>query len=316
MKSIFSILVLGLMSMGLAAQGGLETATVNVDGLKRDFKVYVPKSYGLNREYPLVFVLHGGGGKASGMVKLTKKRFNHLADRDSFIVVYPNGYERSWNDGSRDTLAPARRMNIDDVGFFDAMIEDLDKKLSIDKENIFACGISNGGFMVQRLAIERASAFKAIAVVAANMSKDQQKAVPENPVSVLFICGTADPLVPYHGGTVMVLHQKRGEVASVESSVAYWKEQNKCTVLKEEYDFPDTNKADVCTAHKTVWQNAKHPNIRVVNISIENGGHTWPGGKQYLPRNLVGNTNRDFNACDEIWNFFKIMKNGIDVRIR
>lgn len=305
MKGIFIILILGFISFTGSGQPGVETLYCKVDGLVRSYKIYIPKTYEPDFGYPLVFVLHGGGGKASGMIRLTKHRFHYLAERDSFIVVYPNGYAKGWNDGDRDTLAEARRLNIDDVGFFDAMVDGLDKKYSIDRENIFACGISNGGFMVQRLAIERSSVFKAIGVVAANMSADQQKMLPENPVSVLFICGTADPLVPYRGGPVTVLNQNRGEVLSVAEAVQFWKEQNGCTQLTAVYDYPDLNKQDVSTAHKSVWQNPGDPNIRVVDIRIENGGHTWPGGRQYLPRRLVGNTNRDFNGCDEIWQFFK-----------
>jgi len=308
MFRILFIVILILSGYKADARRKTETVFLNVNGIERYYKVYLPKGYDRKQNYPLVFILHGGGGKAEGMVKLTRNRFNHLADRDGFIAVYPNGFEKGWNDGDRDTLAVARRLNIDDVGFFDAMIDDLDRKLSIDRNNIFACGISNGGFMAQRLAIERSSVFKSIGVVAANMSTDQQEMEPANPVSVMFICGTADPLVPYFGGPVMVLNQERGEVVSVDKSVQYWKEQNECSVLKEESDFPDLNKADVCTAHKTIWENPENPNVRVVNIRIENGGHTWPGGRQYLPKKLVGNTNRDLNACDEIWSFFNSLK--------
>ena len=306
MKHIFFIISLIFFSVGLHAQRGTETVYLNVDGLERYYKVYLPAAYNNKSAYPVVFILHGGGGKAAGMIKFTKGRFNALADRDGFIAVYPNGYEKGWNDGDRDTLALARRLNIDDVGFFDAMLADLDKKLSIDRGHIFACGISNGGFMVQRLALERSSVFKAIGVVAANMSEDQQKTRPEHPVSVIFICGTADPLVPYRGGPVMVLNQKRGEVLSVDESVNFWKNQNGCKELEEQIEFPDLNKADRCTAQKTVWQNPHDPGLQLVNIRVENGGHTWPGTRQYLPRKLVGNVNRDFNGCDEIWDFFKM----------
>ncbi len=308
MCRILIIIFLIVSAFSTDARQGIETVYLQVNGLERYYKVYLPKDYDGRQNYPLVFILHGGGGKASGMMKLTRNRFNQLADRDGFIAVYPNGYKKSWNDGDRDTLAEARRLNIDDVGFFDAIIHDLNGRLSVDNNNIFACGISNGGFMVQKLALERSSVFKAIGVISANMSEDQQEKTPENPVSVLFICGTADPLVPYNGGPVVVLKQKRGEVVSVDKSVHYWKEQNQCNVLKEMYDFPDLNKADVCTAHKSIWQNPENPGVQVVNIRIENGGHTWPGGKQYLPRKLVGNTNRDINACDEIWSFFESFK--------
>lgn len=287
------------------SQRWTETMYVDVDGLKRNYELFVPERYSKDKTYPVVFILHGGGGRASRVPRFTRYRFNELAERDGFVAVYPNGYKKGWNDGDRDTLAVARRLNIDDVSFFDVMIDDLDEKLSIDRGRIFACGISNGGFMVQRLALERSSVFKAIGVVAANMSEDQQKHVPENPVSVLFICGTADPLVPYNGGPVMVLKQKRGEVVSVDKSVNFWKEQNGCSELVEACKLPDVNKTDDCSVHKTVWQNPDNHNIRVVNIRIENGGHTWPGTRQYLPKKLIGIINHDINGCDEIWSFFK-----------
>ncbi|WP_163322253.1 alpha/beta hydrolase family esterase [Draconibacterium mangrovi] len=304
---LLSITIVFLTELTFAQQW-TETMHVEVDGLERNYELFVPENYSERNDYPVVFILHGGGGRAGRMPRFTKYRFNELAERDGFIAVYPNGYKRGWNDGDRDTLALARRLNIDDAGFFDVMIDDLDKKLSIDRDRVFACGISNGGFMVQRLALERSEVFKAIAVVAANMSEDQQQIVHENPVSVLFICGTADPLVPYNGGPVTVLKQKRGEVVSVDKSVNFWKQQNGCFELAEESELPDKNTADDCMVHKTVWKNPDDPNIRLINIRIENGGHTWPGTRQYLPKKLIGNMNEDINGCDVIWDFFKSVK--------
>ena len=126
--------------------------------------------------------------------------------------------------------------------------------------------------------------------------------------SVIFICGTADPLVPYNGGKVMVLKQERGEVLSVSESVDFWKRVSGCVGDPKVTTFEDINKRDRCTAVKTVWANPENPHVKVVNIKVENGGHTWPGTKQYLPRKLVGNMNRDFNGCEEIWGFFKSVK--------
>ncbi|WP_052670581.1 alpha/beta hydrolase family esterase [Draconibacterium sediminis] len=303
-KILLSITLVFLTELTFS-QRWTETMHVEVDGLERNYELFVPENYSEGNDYPVVFVLHGGGGKAGRMPRFTKYRFNELAERDGFIAVYPNGYKKGWNDGDRDTLAVARRLNIDDVGFFDVLIDDLDAKLSIDRDRVFACGISNGGFMVQRLALERSEVFKAIAIVAANMSEDQQQIVPENPVSVLFICGTADPLVPYNGGPVTVLKQKRGEVVSVDKSLNFWKQQNGCFELAEESELPDTNTSDDCKVHKTVWKNPDDPNIRVVNLRVENGGHTWPGARQYLPETLIGNVNQDIDGCDVIWEFFK-----------
>ncbi|HKI89350.1 MAG TPA: PHB depolymerase family esterase [Draconibacterium sp.] len=288
------------------AQFRTETGYLTFDGLDRSYELFVPDNYSPEMKYPLVLILHGGGGKAQGLVRTTRARFNQLANRDGFIAVYPNGFEKSWNDGARDTLAPARKLNIDDVGFINALIIKLEKQLSINREQIYACGISNGGFMAQRLAYDLSDNIKGIGVVAANLSEVQsQKPFPEHPVPAIFINGTDDPLMPYQGGYITVFRQKRGKVLSIEKTIETWKKIDSCAEKISETPFPDINKRDGCTAVKTTWRNPKNIKTKVVAIKVEGGGHTWPGTNQYLPRKLVGNTNRDFNGCDEIWNFFQ-----------
>ena len=232
-----------------------------------------------------------------------------MADHKNFIAVYPNGVEKSWNDGARDTIGVARKLNINDVGFFEKMIETMQSNFSIDEKHLFACGISNGGFMVQRLAFELSDKIKGIGIVAANLSEVQsEKQFPKNPVSAIFINGTDDPITPYFGGQVSVFKTKRGTVLSVEKSIHFWKKINGCTKSVNNITFADRNKNDNCTATKTEWINPRNSKIKVTEIIIENGGHTWPGSKQNLPKWLVGNTNRDINGCDEIWSFFKSLK--------
>ncbi len=283
-----------------------ETGFLKHDGYERNYEVFVPDKYISAKKYPLVFILHGGGGTAKGLVKNTRARFNYLSNRDGFIAVYPNGIEKSWNDGARDTIGVARKYKIDDVGFIEKMIDHLDQKFSIDRECVFVCGISNGGFMAQRLAYEMPDKIKGIGVVAANLSVDQAaKDYPKTPVSAVFIHGTHDPLVPFDGGHVKVFRQKRGEVKSAEQTIETWKEINGCSQNKGKFYFQDTNKKDGCTASKTIWLNPANPGIKTVSVIVENGGHTWPGAGQNLPVRLVGRTNRDFNGCDEIWDFFK-----------
>ena len=216
--------ILITMSLNLAilswGQYHTETEILNCDGLQRSFEVFFPSNDTGNKNIPVLFVLHGGGGNEKGIIRTTHARFNKLAIQEGFIVVYPNGYGKSWNDGGRDTLGIARKLQIDDVGFFDKMIKHLDSRYAVDRQNIFACGISNGGFMVQRLAFELSDKIKGIGVVAASMSVIQsRKTYPVNPVSVIFINGTRDPLVPYEGGDVTVFKQKRGKVLSVEESI-------------------------------------------------------------------------------------------------
>lgn len=306
MKKNCLILFLLLSSICVYSQYRTETEYLNFEGYERSYEVYLPKTYSEKIGYPVIFVLHGGGGTAKGLIRSTRARFNFLANRDNFIAVYPNGIGKSWNDGARDTIGIARKLNINDVGFFEEIIKTMEAEYAVDSKNIFACGISNGGFMVQRLAFELSDKIKGIGVVSANLSEVQsEKDFPENPVSVIFINGTKDPLVPFNGGPVTVFRKKRGKVWSVGKSIEIWKGINNCTEKSGIYLFPDNNKKDDCTATKTIWQNPEKPKIKVLAIKVENGGHTWPGAKQNLPKWLVGNLNRDFNGCDEIWDFFK-----------
>ena len=40
-------------------------------------------------------------------------------------------------------------------------------------------------------------------------------------------------------------------------------------------------------------------------IRIDGGGHTWPGGIQFLPALLIGTVNHDINAGEAAWRFFQ-----------
>lgn len=305
-QKIILFAFLYLVFLQTIAQMKTETEFLQHDGYNRSYELFVPGSFSPERRYPVLLVYHGGGGTAKGLLRHTQGRFNHLANQDEFVVAYLQGVEKSWNDGSRDTLATARKMNIDDVGFTKKVLSELESKFKVDKDKIFACGISNGGFMVQRLAFKLPDKIRGIAVVAANLSEVQSKKdYPEKPVSVLFINGTDDPLVPYNGGHVEVFRQKRGKVLSMKKTIDIWKEINGCEKLTETKAFYDRDKNDGCRAIKTSWKNPGNEQIKVVVIKIEGGGHTWPGTTRNLPKRLVGNTCRDMNGCDEIWNFFK-----------
>lgn len=305
-KSWLLFILLVINTLDVQSQRNTETVYFDHDGVERSCELYVPKNFSQKNAYPVVLILHGGGGSAKGLIRSTRGRFNQLADLNGFVAVYPNGYGKSWNDGARDTFGVARNLNIDDVGFIGKVLEDLSKKMNLDRKNIFACGISNGGFMVQRLAFELSGKIRGIAVVAANLSEVQaEKIFPQKPVSVLFINGTADPLVPYNGGDVTVFRQKRGKIKSMDESLDTWRKINVCSETEATIPFPDKNKTDGCKAEKTVYRNPENPDVKVAAIKINNGGHTWPGSLQNLPGRLVGNTCRDFNACDEIWSFFQ-----------
>lgn len=279
--------------------------TLSHDGFERKYLLYSPP-FELPRSdaKPLLFVLHGGGGTHRGMVRLTKSRFNQLADRDGFFVVYPQGIGKAWNEGRGDLISEAHRRGIDDVGFFRALIEYLVSKHPIDSDRVFVTGISNGGLMSFRLACSLSDKIRAIAPVTASIpSAILPLCRAESTVSLAVFNGTEDPLVPYYGGQSAVFRRQRGEVLSTDETIRTWLAKNRCTPEPEVTALPDLTK-DGTRVTKTEYTQCG-AGSKVVLYRIEGGGHTWPGGRQYLPVRLIGRTSRDLNACDEIWSFFR-----------
>jgi polyhydroxybutyrate depolymerase len=285
--------------------------TLTHDGLVRSYLVHPPQNYDPQKTYPLVIALHGGGGNAKSFNRSTRGRFNDLADEENFILVYPQGFKKSWNDNNiRDTIGKARKLNIDDVGFIKKMIEKLETDFSVDSENIFACGISNGGLMSLTLAAELPEKIKTIGMVASNFSRaqvDEMQSV--QPFSMIMIHGTDDPIFPYEEGVIKVFKQRRGEVIGVVKSVDFMLDLNGNFTPGIIRPLPNVSQRDGCTATHIVYPNPTNPNLKVEVISVIGGGHTWPGGTQYLSKRLIGRTSRDFNACDTLWDFFESTMN-------
>jgi polyhydroxybutyrate depolymerase len=278
-------------------------------GLKRTFLTHIPPSYDKTRPMPLVIVLHGAGGTAFGMVKLTKSGFNTLADKDGFIVIYPNGIEKRWNDGrsSDETKYRKHSDKIDDVGFISALIDNQFRELNIDRKRVYVTGISNGAAMSHRLGCELSDKIAAIAPVAGNISQHLlPECSPAQPISVLVINGVNDPVVPWEGGDITRSFGKKkiGKMLSTAATIDYWRNRNKCSSVTVGSDEPDRAPRDGTTVQKKTFSECEG-NTEVVLYTIEGGGHTWPGGIQYLPRKIVGNTCRDINANEVIWGFFK-----------
>ncbi|MGC9472171.1 MAG: alpha/beta hydrolase family esterase [Bacteroidales bacterium] len=274
------------------------------EGRERTFLVYEPASWNKNEPLALLYCLHGGGGTDRGMISLTNGRFNELAEQYGFLVVYPQGVDRGWNDGREGDHSTAASENIDDVGFFRTLSQELKKKYPVNEERVFTCGISNGGFMSNRLACELPELVSGAALVTATMGKEYASMCrPAAGVDILLINGTDDPLVPWEGGPVRVLGRKRGEVLSTPEAVRRWVEINGCDAVPVIEHIPDRDPGDGTTVvrHRYPHPEGTH---EVVLLEVRGGGHTWPGGRQYLGERLIGKTSRDINACDMIWEFF------------
>jgi polyhydroxybutyrate depolymerase len=293
------LLTVGVLAFCLVACGREVSASsrdqpgsLQFGGLTRTYTVHVPPG----PPWGLVLSLHGGGGTGVGQQGLTD--FDSVADTNNLLVAYPDGYDKSWADGRG--AAPADRRHVDDVGFLAALVAKLQADYGVPAGHVFATGMSNGGFMSNRLGCERADVFAAVAPVAGTLGVGVA-CNPSRPVSVLEAHGTADPLVPFNGGDV----RGRGGVShsiAVSSMVDKWRSADGCQGDPSKEDLRDVGDG---TSVQRFDSTACAASTEVVFYRIDKGGHTWPGGKQYLPKALIGPTTRALDASQVIAQFFR-----------
>jgi polyhydroxybutyrate depolymerase len=269
---------------------------ISVAGEWRDYIVHVPAKFDTQKKHPLVLVFHGGGGTAKN--SLAFFGINPVADTAGFIAVYPNGIKKGWNDGR-----PIKKHAHDDIGFIRQLIDQLSKDYPIDEKRIFATGISNGGFFSFALGLHLSDKIRAIAPVCATIpAAIFENYLPKNPPGILLINGTADPLVPYSGGKVGGKWLNRGQCMGTEQTIRKFLQLNQCDGVLLQTSIQNKDEHDGCVAIRNSYRCARN---HVQLIRVEGGGHTWPGGKQYLGKKLVGRVCRDFSAAAEIWSFFR-----------
>jgi polyhydroxybutyrate depolymerase len=286
--------------------------TIVVDGLTRTYAYYVPDHLGASSP-PLVFLLHGGGSSTDDLTgrsgfKAPYKVWMDIADAEELILVYPEGTKNpagalGWNDCRADATT---NPTVNDVAFIDALINQFSKRFNIDTNRIYASGTSNGGHMSLRLALELSNKIAAVAPVAAAMPKTSCSGA-NHPISVLFMNGTADPLLPYDGGEVAPSIGGRGAVLSAQESVDYWIDFNQTDAMPSIATFPDINTADNSTVLSHTYANGLE-GTQVVFYEVENGGHVEPSvQEQYasVVESYLGKQNHDIEMAREIWNFFK-----------
>lgn len=269
------------------------------DGLDRGYVLYSPPSWEAGEALPVVLALHGGGGNASGTQRFTG--FNELADVEGFHVVYPEGVDKGWNDGR--TTVPGRDTSVDDLGFLDAVLDDVDARVGLGP--VMMTGVSNGGFMTWGVVCSGSDRIAAIAPTIAGRSTDSAPScAPAGPIPTLIIQGTEDPLVPYEGGPVEVLGVERGEVVATEETLAFIRDSNGCDLEAEpSVRTVDEDPDDGTSLVITRWSEGCAAPVE--ELRVEGGGHTWPGGTQYLPKGMVGTVTREIKGEQAVWDFFE-----------
>ena len=262
-------------------------ASITHDGIQRDYILYIPELYDGSTAAPLVLNFHGYGSNAAQ--QMFYGDFRDIADTEGFLLVHPEGTtfigDQFWNVGF-----PGLSSNIDDVGFTEALIDELATLYAIDLDRVYATGMSNGGFMSFLLACQLSEKIAAVASVTGSMTQDTfDDCNAQHPTPVLQIHGTDDGVVLYNGNNLSI------PIADV---ISYWVDFNNCETTPTTTTLPDVDVSDGSTIEHSVYEDGDN-GITTEHMKVIGGGHTWPGSVI----NTAG-TNQDIDASMEIWLFF------------
>ena len=280
--------------------GALARGSIESGGRQRTYLTYLPR--GLSEHAPLVVIMHGSGEDGARMRIDTGYAFDRLADAHGFAIVYPDGFEGYWNGCNIVGDYTANTLNIDDVAFLTALVDKLAGEIHADPARVFATGVSRGGHMALRLALEAPSRFRAVASVAANVpTTDNFKCRPSGRAtsSVMIMNGTADPLNPFNGGDVNLFGMiARGTVLSSRASAEYF------VALNGAARPPTSTESDVADGvgvERLTWRNSAPAEIEL--IALHGNGHALPQPFARAPR-ILGPTLK-LNGAELIWTFFE-----------
>ena len=279
--------------------GAVTRGSIEVDGRERTYQAYVPK--GLARGAALVLAMHGSGENGTAMRIETGYGFERLADERGFAVVYPNGQNGHWN--TCETDKDAAQPGIDDVRFLTALADKFVDEIGTDRNRVFGVGLSEGGYMAIRLALE-APRFRALASVEANLPAPENfqcKPVTQGGASIILIHGTKDRLVPFEGGEGSLIFGllKNPKVLSSHATAQYFAD------LDSIVGRPVTTRSistDGFGIEQSIWNNGSGAEVEL--IAIDGAGHTFPQ-PYYRARRILGPSPRDPNAAEVIWAFFE-----------
>jgi polyhydroxybutyrate depolymerase len=276
--------------------------TLRHGGRRRTYLVHAPPGGG-TAPMPVLLAFHGGGGNAPGFQRYAE--LDRVADRERFLVVYPNGTgplpnrPLTWNAGD-DCCGYALNNRVNDVGFAVSVIADLEVRIRIDRQRVYATGHSNGAILAHRLATERSGIVAAIAPVAGAL--DLATFAPTRAVPVLQIHSVDDPRALYGGGLGPAFPGTDNRVfhQPVTAGLDRWIVANGCSTRA---DTAESRTGTGQTATKLVWRGCRG-GAEVAHWKLTGSGHGWPGDSPPPGgESIAGPQTKLIRAADEIWAF-------------
>jgi polyhydroxybutyrate depolymerase len=256
-------------------------ATLTVGGIARRYLLVRPAARFSKGALPVVVVLHG----RNATPEIEEQRTGFPAIAGPAVLVYPAGYQESWNAGA--CCAGAHEAGVDDVAFLDDVVHRvLASQKDAAADRVFLVGFSNGGKMAFRLTCAEPKLFAAVAVVGAVpvSTCDHPPAVPFAELvfdaDPLFTLTPAQPHKPVNGFSQ----------ASIEEEAAALRTANGCQgdgQPQVQGSLTVTRWAD-CRTGKPVELGLYHGNT-----------HVWPTGDAATPA-----------AGQVVWAFFRSITEG------
>jgi polyhydroxybutyrate depolymerase len=287
---------------GVAEHSGILT----VGGAERTYHLAHPEPADASS---LLLVLHGSDSDAARFRELSGHTFDRLVG-DGVVVAYAEAYGGIWNDARLGTRSPARERGLDDVEFLSVLVARLREEYAVPANRVFMAGFSNGGQMVLRLAAQAPGLFAGAAVISSNHAAPEN-VLPEmaeldrhQPMPMITINGTEDPIVPFDGGVASLWgSDPRGPVLSSAASAALFADRNGITEPAETVPVTTGRMATTCTR----W---RQPGRAPVDFyAIEDGGHTVPNRQQNAPL-ILGETQRALDTGELVAEFFGLTRSG------
>jgi len=325
MKYLYKVLLVALMAINFACANNnddddnatvvapaptfpeIVNGTLTFQNQERVFTLHIPSSYNGSTATPLVLFLHGGGGNSQSAQNFTN--FNTISDQEGFLVAYPQGGFTAgpnsfvWADGRG---LGADTQGIDDVGFINALVDQLIQDYNVNPAKVYLCGFSNGSFLTQKIAFENNTRFAAMGTLGGTMHQGFfDTGNPGRAIPMMYVFGTADPLVPYNGGFVSN-NPDFERVVGVEQAVDFWVANNQSQTVVPPVEVANFNNADSSTVTVFEYTNGLCNNAAVKFYRINGGGHTWPGVA--IQSQDLGRTNLDIQASRELWQFFNLFE--------
>lgn len=322
MKGKFLMIVLLLTQITLVAQNSIHSGwnndlTIEHEGIKRYFRVYVPKAK--KEKASVVVLFHPEGENMTSIFKWntrTSRTWKKLADKGGFVLIVPNGMNQQtnkpngksqyWNDCAYNDKEILKSSSADDVGFVVKAVDYTINNVKVNPKKIYVSGVSNGGMMAMRMAIET-DKFAAVSCFFTNLPEESECVGKPEKTPVFLMNATRDSIVPYLGGKNK---KNRKEYLSSQRTIEYWFLTN--GFYGHNPNKIRTNNSNKRDSSHIVMKRYGLPKSRshIEYYTIVKGDHHVPSKKDkfLFILGFYRKRNRDVEANKLAWEFMKQFK--------